>query len=260
MANELIKAATDSLSSLTTDVYKDLFRPSTARIGLSLETLVKVALTPVSLLDWGFEQSKDWLQTRIHDRIARTPPEFIVQPKANVVSAALQRIATSHDTPELRELYTELLLKAMDARTSHNVHPAYFHIVEQLAPSEALVLIGLHGLGKEELFSETSEGTFSAPKGKSIEQQFRTFCESTLNSEISHSNIWLKNLCRLGILEIKIYNEAIFRPEDGNRHGVHAARVDNLEYQSLFFTEFGIDFISACAPINDHGLSIKAKA
>jgi hypothetical protein len=71
MANELIKAATDSISSLTGDLYRDLLRSSTARVGLSLETLVKVALTPVSLLDWGFEQSKEWLQDKIEDRYAR---------------------------------------------------------------------------------------------------------------------------------------------------------------------------------------------
>ena len=256
MTNELIKAATNSLSSLTTDAYKDLFRPSATRVGLSLETLIKVALTPISLLDWGFEQSKDWLQARIQERIAQTPPEFIMQPKSGVVSAALQRIATSHDTPELRELYTELLLKAMDSRTSSSVHPAYFHIVEQLAPSEALVLVGLHGLGKEELFFETSDGTFRMPREASIEQQFRIFCELTLKSDVAHSNIWLKNLCRLGVLELKINSEAIFKPEDGDRHGTYAARVDNLEHQSLIFTEFGIDFISACAPINSHGLNI----
>jgi len=43
----------------------------------------------------------------------------------------------------------------MDSRTVERVHPANFHIVEQLAPEEALVLVGLHELGKEDLSMRT---------------------------------------------------------------------------------------------------------
>jgi hypothetical protein len=192
--------------------------------------------------------------------LRKTPPAFVVQPKLNIVSAALQRIATSHDTPELRELFAELLLKAMDSRTANDVHPAYFYIVEQLVPREALVLVGLHALDKEELFAETSNYYYSrANKDPSIEQQFRSFCESTIRSEASHSNIWLKNLCRLGVLELRAYGEAVFKPEDGDRHGTNEARVENLEHQSLIFTEFGKRFIIACAPINEDRPNIKTE-
>jgi hypothetical protein len=257
MANELIKAATDSLTSLTSDIYKDLLRPSTTRVGLSLETLIKVALTPISLIDWGFEQSKEWLKNRIHERIIKTPSEFIVQPKSSIVSAALQRIATSHDTPELRELYAELLLKAMDSRTAGNVHPAYFYIVEQLTSWEALVLIGLHSLHSEVLFTETfDDSPYKSRAEPSIEEQFQSFCASTLAIEVTNSNIWLKNLCRLGLLELKSYAEVI-RANDRNSYHTNAARVNNLEHLSLIFTEFGFDFISACAPIDHEGMSIK---
>jgi Abortive infection alpha len=258
MPNDLIKAATGSLSSLTSEIYRDLVHPSAARVGLSLEALIKVSLTPISLLDWGFEQSKQWLQERILERLSKTPSEYVVQPKSNVVSAALQRIATSHDTPELRDLYAELLLKAMDSRTTNNVHPAFFSIVEQLAPSEALVLVALHETGKEELFAESFNGYSLPEKSASIEQQFRLFCEATLGAPATQSNVWLKNLCRLGVIERHVSNEAIFRPEDGDRHGVHPARVDNVEHQALTFTEFGADFIAACAPVNGRGLSIKS--
>jgi Abortive infection alpha len=259
MTNELITAATNSLTSLTGDIYKDLFRPSTARVGLSLETLIKVALTPVSLLDWGFEQSKEWLQNRIHARIIKTPPEYIVQPTSGIVSAALQRIATSHDTPELRELYAELLLKAMDSRTARDVHPAYFYIVEQLASSEALILISLHNLDKEVLFAETFDDStyrFMEEPSPSIELQFRSFCNSTLVTEVAHSNIWLKNLCRLGLLELKAYGEAVLKQENGFT-STSAAKINNLEHLSLIFTEFGVDFISACTPIDDAGLRVR---
>lgn len=258
MPNELIKTTAGTLSGLTSEIYKDLIHPSAARVGFSLEALIKVTLTPISLLDWGFEQSKQWLQERIQERLSKTPPECVVQPKVNLVSVALQRIAATHDTPELRDLYGELLLKAMDSRTANNVHPAFFFIVEQLAPSEALVLVALHEKGKEELFAESFNGHYIPENHASIETQFRLFCAETLGTSAMQSNVWLKNLCRLGVLERHVSKEAIFRPEGGDRHGAYAASVDNVEYQVLVFTEFGSDFIAACAPVNGACFGIKS--
>lgn len=251
MSNELIKAATESSSAVVGDLYKDIFQPSTKRVGLSLETLTKVALSPIGLIDWGFEKSKEWLKAKIEERLARTPRECIVQPTANIVSAALAHISISYDTPELRDIYAELLLKAMDLRTSASVHPAYFHIVEQLDAQEALVLVSLHQLGKVELFAEKAT-PYSYMSGKdrkpTLEEQFNSFCATTLSNETDQAAIWLANLCRLGLLSLQVSTEAVFRPEEGSRYGVNPAGVDNYEHRALSFTDFGVGFITACAP------------
>jgi hypothetical protein len=175
----------------------------------------------------------------------------IVQPTAGIAHAALSHIAVSSDTPELRDLYAELLLKAMDSRTAATVHPAYFHIVEQLAPEEALVLVGLYELRREDLFSEKTS-PYTASQGTSrpstVEEQFTTFCESILSRTPSGSDVWLVNLCRLGLISLQTFGEAVLREEGHTRHGYYPPSVDNHEFRLLSFTEFGKGFISACAP------------
>jgi hypothetical protein len=251
-----VRLQTPHLPSWAT-FYRDIAQPSAKRVGLSLEALTKVALSPISIVDWGFEKSRDWLKEKMEARLASMPPKCVVQPTANITYAALSHIALSADTPELREIYAELLLKAMDARTSASVHPAYFHLVEQLAAEEALVLVGLHELGQSDLFSE--EGTpysYSADKNRkpTLEKQFSSFCTSILSRETDQADIWLTNLCRLGLLSLQTFAEAVFNPEGHHRHGYYEASVENHENRVLSFTELGKAFITACAPsVNSSG-------
>lgn len=251
MPNELISAATDAASSLKGEIYRDIAQPSAKRVGLSLETLTKVALSPIALIDWGFERSREWLKERIEARLANVPSECVVQPTANITCAALNRIALSADTPELREIYAELLLKAMDARVATSVHPAYFHIVEQLAVEEALVLVGLHQKGRSDLFSEKLTPysySLGGDRQPTIEGQFGSFCATTLSREAEQAEVWLTNLCRLGLLRLETFSEAVLRPEDHDRRGYREASVDTHEHRTLSFTEFGKAFVTACAP------------
>lgn len=247
MTNGLVPK--QELSAIVSDIYKDVLQPSARRIGYSLETITKVALSPVAILEWGFEHSKDWLRKRIEERLADTPREYIIEPTANIAFTALSHIARSTDTPELREIYAELLLKSMDSRTSSSVHPAYFSIVEQLAPEEAVVLGALHGLRKEELFSEKAAlDGYGIDAGPSIEKQFTTFCASALGRAPDNSEVWIVNLCRLGILVLQASSEAVFRPEEADNHGVREASVQNYQHRWLSFTAFGRAFIVACVP------------
>lgn len=251
MPNDMVPKS--AWSAVAHDLYADLFSPATKRVGNSLDTLAKVALSPVALLDWGYERSKDWLKEKIRLRLESTPPECIAEPSLDITISALSHIARSYDTPELRELYAELLLKAMDLRTASAVHPAYFFILEQLAPSEALVLVGLYETKKETLFEESySVDHYRRGTKPSIEEQFKAFSMSALGRETTQASIWLTNLCRLGVLTLHTSNEAVFRPEEGDRHGIHPPSVENFEHRSLVFSEFGQAFIAACAPVAAH--------
>src|SRR5262245_46336981 len=118
-------AISAALTQLVSDVYGDVARPSAKQVGSALETLFKLGLSPIKLLDWGYEQSKDWLVEKVRARMAQTPATYRVPPTHAVATAAVAGIAATHDAPEIRELFAELLLKAMDARTAAAVHPAY---------------------------------------------------------------------------------------------------------------------------------------
>ena len=242
---ELIDMGKNVIESVASDVYKDLAQPAARRIGNAIDSLAKIALSPIALLDFGFEQSKEWLHEKIKKKITNTPEEYISAPPNNIAIPALMRISMSNDTPELRELYAELLLKAMDSRTSDLVHPSYVLIIEQMSSEEAFIFISLHPKADKVLFEEKSSQYKSS---SSIPEQFSKYCHSIGIANVKNSEIWLENLTRLNLLQIINYSESEYIPEQVHKHGVESPRVDTTDHKHLEFTAFGRGFIEACAP------------
>lgn len=245
------KAVLGVASQLVTDVYKDVAQPAARRVGTALETVFKIGLSPVAMLDVGYEHSKAWLEEKIKARLADTPSNCVIAPPNNIAVPAMTRIAMSSDAPDLRELYAELLLKAMDSRTSAFVHPAYVLLIEQLSAEEAFVFIGLredkYGLIFKDKYSSTPH-YYGQKTEKTIETKFRDLCESLNVPGADRSQIWLDNLIRLGLVEIKVYTDAEFLPASHGRHGDSLASVKTEESREFMFTAFGRAFRDACAP------------
>lgn len=247
-----IDAVSSALTRLAGEVYADVARPSAKQIGTALETLFKVGLSPVKLLDWGYEQSKDWLAEKIRIRLAETPTDLRVAPLQSIVVSAVAHISTSHDAPEMRELFVELLLKAMDKRTAQGVHPAYVPLLAQLSPQEALVFISLQRLVDENIersqgdciFMERRESTVGHSTA-TIEMQFAAHCESLGFSEPSLPPVWLGNLQRLALLQTDRDTDLNLVQREAERLD---ARLDHVEYRYLYITEFGQGFLRACSP------------
>jgi hypothetical protein len=53
------------------------------------------------------------------------------------------------DNETLRDMYANLLAKAINIDTKHNVHPAYVEIIRQMSPNDAHLLNDLAVMGKE---------------------------------------------------------------------------------------------------------------
>ena len=139
--NESHRVINETIGKVAADIYIDVARPAARQVGVAFETIFKVGLSPVAMLDWGFEHSKDWLKTKIENRLNSTPLEFRCPPPNSIAVSAITSISISSDSPQLRELYAELLLKAMDSRSQSMVHPSYINLISQLSAQEALVLI-----------------------------------------------------------------------------------------------------------------------
>ena len=101
--DEATKAAAAAIANLASDVYDDVARPAAKQVGTALETIFKVGLTPVKLLDWGYEQSKEWLAAKIKDRMSAVPAEFRQAPPHAIVIGTISNIAMNCDAPGLRD-------------------------------------------------------------------------------------------------------------------------------------------------------------
>ncbi len=239
-----INSLTSSVASVAKEIYSDVASPSAKRVGDALETVFKVGLSPISMLDWGFEQTKAWLAQKIEDRMRGIPAESRTTPRVQIAVAAVNGVAACADTPSLRDLYAELLLKAIDSRTADLVHPSFSSVIEQLTPAEALVFMSFSSRAEDCLFHE-KQRTWASGSSKSIETQFVEHCETIGLADRSDMYVALANLQRLGLLKIEHASESSYVPEDedGNRPSV-----DTVEYRDLVVTEFGQAFLIACAP------------
>lgn len=244
--DDISKAVTETVGQLSGRIYDDMISPSGKLAGTALATLLKVGLSPIAMLDWGYEESKRWLAERIQAKLAATPPEFRRSPTALVLTTATAHIAMSFDTPELRNLYGELLSKALDSRTQSMVHPSFFPVVSQLTPEEALALIGFLDRSGTVVFEEMfrPEAYGSVP---TIEEQFRDYCESIGLQAATGAELWLDNLQRLGLVAVEKHTEANLVPEDEDSNDPH---IDNVSYRYLILTEFGAALLHACAPVH----------
>lgn len=241
-------AAIDTVANLATNVYSDVVSPAMRRTGAALDTLFKIGLSPVSLLDWGFEHSKAWLMDQLQRRLAAVPTEFRQAPPSQIAIPILLAIASTPDCDELRNLYAELLLKATDSRTASMVHPSYASVLGQLTPQEALVFLSLRTKAPQSLFIDQPR---KYPAGaETIEGLFHKHCLG-LGIADPQSDVWLQNLLRLRLLEMTTYTDAVYRGPDYEQP---EASVDTRDERHLTVTEYGAAFIEACAPLSAESL------
>ena len=242
--SETEKSIVGVATQLAGAAYADVAQPSAKRIGQTLDNLLKIGLSPLDVLNWGFEKSKQWLQERIAVRAAQMPPDSLIPPNERIAIPALLGIASSSGEPAIRDLYAELLLKAMDRTTAQEVHPAYVALLGQLTPQEALAFVGLRDRVDQNLFQD-HESSRQFTEQPSISEQFDQYCRTIGLCEPEHSAIWLENLRRLGLLWTERFSDVRYHETDA---GLGPRGVSKDEYRNLRFTEFGKRFLIACAP------------
>lgn len=237
------QVAIDSASKLAGELYADIASPSAKRVGRALESLVKIGLSPVSLLDWGFESSKAWLLEKIEKRMSSTPDEHQQLPPSHKAVPLLLAISSCADAHELRSLYAELLLKSMDSRSESEVHPSFASVLGQMTPQEALVFMSFRSRKSESLFIDLHRAV-GMSRRPSIERQFQTYCEEVGIGGQS-AQLFLDNLLRLRLFEINTYTDATYMPENEDNPQPF---IDTRDERHLTVTEYGHALLHACTP------------
>jgi hypothetical protein len=241
---KIVEAAADTVGKLATSVYSDLAGPAVRRTGDALDTVFKIGLSPVSLLNWGFEHTKAWLVAKLTNRIEKTPTEFQQQPPSQLAVPLVLAISAAADSEELRNLYAELLMKAMDSRTVNEVHPSYASVISQLTPQETLILLSFRPKQSHSIFvDKPNKLRFGA---ETIEDKFHQHCVD-LNLNKPDSDIWLQNMLRLRLLEINVFTDAVFNAGE-NEYGGRDPSVETQSERHLTMSDYGSAFIEACSP------------
>lgn len=199
---EMIDAVTGLVGAVP--VYQDLLQPAAQQLGKALGTVAKtvnVALTPLSLVIWGYEKIGVFIEEKVTERLRNTPTHDIITPKPNVAGPAIEALRFTGHEPSLSDMYANLLASAMDRSTADFAHPAFVEIIKQLTPEEAKML---------KLFRDKNAFPLITLRADLEERQGGTDWVSNF------SHLWklcdsdrpdlyppfIDNLCRLGLVEI----------------------------------------------------------
>lgn len=139
--DNFIGAVGDAIKTAPT-FYEDALKPTVQETGKILALIpqtIEAALLP--LRQWNIEREYKFAETKklLEYKLENVDPEKIVTPEAYVAIPAIQAISYSMDSEELRNLYANLLAKAMNSDTKDLVHPCFVEIIKQMSPIDSLV-------------------------------------------------------------------------------------------------------------------------
>ena len=139
LIGEVIKAAGDSPQ----------VKEAAGNLGETAVTLTKAinnVLVPLAAINFAFDKARAYFSGKFQQEMAKKaeaiPQEHIVEPKASIAGPTLQGLAFSHEEPNLKEMYLNLLATSMDGRVSANAHPAFVEIIKQLDSEDARLVRG----------------------------------------------------------------------------------------------------------------------
>lgn len=137
--NKLTNAVGDTLKTAPT-LYEDALQTTIQESGKSLALIpraINAALLP--LRQWIAEREYKLAETEklLAQKLEHVSEHKIVTPEAYVAVPTIQAISYSMDSEKLRDLYANLLSKAMNSDTKDFVHPAYIETIKQLSPDDA---------------------------------------------------------------------------------------------------------------------------
>jgi hypothetical protein len=238
------------ITQLVPVIYKDAVQPAAKVVGQKLELVaqaVGIALAPLEGLVWSYEKTKDILSAKVTAKLSNKQPEDIAQPSPVVAGPIVMNMLFAAGEPHLREMYANLLSRAMHKPDSNKAHPSFVQVIQQLSPPEAKMLEAIAGrfTARKVLFREVNSQI--APKGKrrkSMCDQWREFCRKTdENCEQTLADAFYYNFIRLGFL--------IERTETTEIDGAMTYRGGSSDLSprtetSLVLTEYGDLFLDVC--------------
>lgn len=240
-------------------VYQDGLQPAVQELGKGLQTVAKcvhVALAPVSALVWGYDQVKEFVSTRVAEKLKSIPPERIVPPPPNVAGPALEALKYTGYEDQLRDLYAQLLATAMDQSTSSNAHPAFVDMIKSMSPDEARIM---RWMSSNQACAQLQvRWEKKGQNGFLVVAKNVTTLGEDAGLKISHlTPHYIDNLCRLGLLQVPDYRfageEPYKRVEESapilalkkSLGGPEIGKIE-LKREKVEVTELGKLFVQAC--------------
>lgn len=181
------------------DLYDDALKPATQESGKTLALIpraINAALVP--LRQWVADREYKLAETEklLAKKLENVDPDKIVKPEAYVAVPAIQAISYSMDSKELRNLFANLLAKAMNSDTKDYVHPSFVEIIKQMSPIDANIFEQIMKTSNRPLI------TINIEYENDGYDSFCEYCSWIKDYSLNQCRTSFNNLTRLGLIEI----------------------------------------------------------
>lgn len=228
-------------------VYDDGLSKPIEETGKSLTDLIKVCrlfTAPIQLLACYQDRLEIYL-----DKVRKgVPAEQQIEAPAFISGPIIERLKYLEEDNYLTDLYISLLQKAIDRERINEAHPAFYHIIDQLSPDEAMIL---RVISEKAIEYEYTSDLIVDENGnmKFINRQVTV--DTTPKEKLvfnNHFGMYISHLESLNLLAWPVFSEeAIWEEEKQN----NSRKQTGLYSKSIIhLTEFGKLFVKACIPQN----------
>lgn len=231
------------------EIYSDAVAPAMREFGKIGEDAVKVARLALFPVQYG-GMLQDRLARYLAKALDKVPEDRRVAPRDAVMLPVAEKLRhQDEDGNPIAVLYVNLLARAMDRERLGDAHPAFVHLIGQLAPDEILVLIQISAQ-RHRVFFRRAPGEPALPRDQVVPLlrklpdvvMTELLSAAVLPEALAQSELFLtflEHLVALGIVEYT--NEP-----RSNESEEMLFSILGFEYHFIRLTAFGQLFHRAC--------------
>ena len=217
---------------------------------------VRAFLSSVEIWTLKREYNVQKVALELEAKLQNYPKEEIVEPEMYVAVPAIQAMSYSVDAYEIKEMFANLLTKAMLKSQRDKVHPSYIEIIKQLDPYDAVLLKTIASRKINPIADIMIKETAETTRQKHY-YLVNVYDPSNRLLDTEKSALSITNLVRLGILHIPAdahysvdsHYDALEEYKDVLQRQLEStgsASILFLEKKIINVTPLGASFIDVC--------------
>jgi hypothetical protein len=218
-------------------IYSDGFSGSVQEAGKMLTDLLKSLRLFTLPLQFGAAYQDRLVKTL--DKVRNSvPEERQMEAPASLAGPIMERLKYLEDENYLTDLYLNLLSRAIDKERINEAHPAFFSIISQLSPDEALILFKLSEAEINVISHQDFDNTKKLFSNYQITKNELSLNELTFPE---HFQMYYSHLESLALVKWPVLKTEYPRNEANVQIGL-------IKHFKLVLTDFGKLFVKACIP------------
>lgn len=181
------------------NIYDDGGKPAIREVGQFIARplkLINALFQPLDMWLLNKEYNIEKTKLLLAERLKHVKEDDLVSPEPHVAIPAIIALSYSMDSEEFRDLYANLLSKAMVLGKKDKVHPSFVEIIKQLSPIDAIVFKDIMEMPIRPIIDLYISNSDEVSEVSTIENI------TWLNRDYDVVLVALANLARLGLIEI----------------------------------------------------------